>query len=134
MASTWSLHGAGSSPVRSNAARCAGVAWSRNWGICSFASFRLAAPKTVTRMDRPSEPPTCCVALSTPEAAPVSCGATLETAMRVSDTNCMPMPMLNTSIGPRMLPAYVLSTSVIVSQPRPPAASSAPITMNGLGP
>lgn len=44
------------------------------------------------------------------------------------------MPKPKTSMGPRMLPRYVLSTSVSVSQPSPTAARIAPTAMNGLGP
>lgn len=95
----------GQLPVRRNSARSAGVACCRKRGTTSSASFLLAVPYMVTRMDRPSEPPTCCVALSRPEAAPVSCTGTLDSAIRVSDTNSMPMPKLNTSIGPSTLPA-----------------------------
>ncbi|CAO0829284.1 hypothetical protein SMICM17S_07546 [Streptomyces microflavus] len=79
------------------------------------------------------EPPTCWVALRMPDAAPASFGATPDTAIRVSETNCMPMPRPKTSIGPRMEPRYVLWTSVSVSQPSPMAASSAPVTMKGFG-
>ncbi|CAM5649112.1 hypothetical protein SAVIM40S_08312 [Streptomyces avidinii] len=69
-------------------------------GTCFVASSRLAVPKTVTRMDRPSEPPTCWLALSSPEAAPASFGATPETAVSVSVTKLRPMPKPNRSIGP----------------------------------
>ncbi|MFD0395940.1 hypothetical protein ACFQ3Z_43205 [Streptomyces nogalater] len=46
-------------------------------------ALRVAVPYTVTRIDRPSEPPTCCIALSTPEAAPLSAGSTPETPIMV---------------------------------------------------
>ena len=36
--------------------------------------MRLAVPNTVTRMDRPSEPPTCCMTLSRLDAAPARSG------------------------------------------------------------
>jgi hypothetical protein len=98
------------------------------------ASLRLAVPKTVTSTDRPSEPPTCWVALRIPEAAPASFDSTPETAISVSDTKLRPMPKPKTSMGPRMLPAYVLSTPVRVSQPSPMADRTAPTVMKGLGP
>lgn len=76
----------------------------RNFGTWSVASFRLAVPNVVTRIDSPRDPPTCWEALRVPEAAPASFGAIPETAIRVSDTNCMPIPKPNTSIGPRIEP------------------------------
>jgi DNA invertase Pin-like site-specific DNA recombinase/transposase len=60
-----------------------------NPGICLVASSRLAVPKTVVRMDRPSDPPTCCMALSRPEAAPASCWATPDTAVTVTLTSAI---------------------------------------------
>src|SRR4029450_11316568 len=42
------------------------------------ASWRLAVPKAVTRMDSPRAPPTCWATFSRLEAAPASLGATPE--------------------------------------------------------
>src|SRR6266702_4813172 len=90
----------GSWPVRWNWARVAGVAVARNRATWSLASLRLAVPNTVTRIDNPSDPPTCCIAFSRPEAAPVSSRDTPETAMSVSGTNRNPRPSPNSNIGP----------------------------------
>ncbi|MFE9466507.1 hypothetical protein ACFYNW_23070 [Streptomyces virginiae] len=51
-------------------------------------------------MDRPSEPPTCWRAFSSPAAAPASFAPTPETAVKVSVTKFRPMPKPNSSIGP----------------------------------
>ncbi len=78
--------------------------------------------------------PICCIVLSSPDAAPDSRSGTLDRAISVSETNCRPMPVAKTSIGPRMLPGYVESTSIRVSQASPAAQHRAPVTMKGLGP
>src|SRR5574341_1196430 len=74
----------------------------RNWATWSLAALRLAVPNTVTRIDSPSDPPTCCMTFSRLEAAPDSSRDTPETATIVSGTNSSPMPNPNTSIGPRI--------------------------------
>ncbi len=103
-ASTSWPHGAGSWCDLANSAFCSAVPLARNFGSCFSASFVLAVPNTVVRMASPSEPPTCCIALSSPEAAPASCCATPETAVSVSVTKLSPMPKPNTSIGPSTPP------------------------------
>ena len=57
-------------------------------------------PNTVTRMARPSAPPTCWVTLTMLAAAPESSGATPASEVMVSGTNAMPMPAPSSSIGP----------------------------------
>ena len=97
----WSAQGAGSWPVCWNWAWASGGAVRRKSATWVEASLRLAVPKTVTRMERPSEPPTCCMTLRRLEAAPASCGGTPETATTVRGTNSRPMPRPNTTIGAR---------------------------------
>lgn len=82
--------GADSCCVRANSAFCSAESSAMNCGSCFSASSRIAVPKTVGRMAKPSEPPTCCVVLSSPDAAPASCGATPETAVSVSVTKVSP--------------------------------------------
>jgi hypothetical protein len=48
--------------------------------------------ETVERIASPSDPPTCCVVLSRPEASPESSGATLVVAAIVIGTNDIPRP------------------------------------------
>ncbi|CAM5233370.1 hypothetical protein SALBM311S_02206 [Streptomyces alboniger] len=103
-ASTSWPQGAGNCCVLANSAFCSAVPSVRNCGSCFSASSLLAEPNTVVRMDRPSEPPTCCMVLSSPDAAPASCWATPETAVSVSVTKFRPIPKPNTDIGPRTPP------------------------------
>ena len=49
--------------------------------------------ETVLSVARPSAPPTCCMVFSTPEPMPESAARTWWTAVRVSGTNVMPMPI-----------------------------------------
>ena len=44
-------------------------------GMWCFAA-RDAVPNTVTSTDSPSAPPTCCITLTSPDAAPASLGST----------------------------------------------------------
>ena len=60
----------------------------------------LAVPNTVTSTASPSEPPTCCITLTSPDAAPASAGATPSSAAVVSGTNASPLPRPKTSSGP----------------------------------
>ncbi|BCL23447.1 hypothetical protein GCM10017668_52900 [Streptomyces tuirus] len=133
-ANTSCPQGAGSWCVLANSAFCSAVPSAMNCGSCFSASSFVAVPKTVVRMDRPSDPPTCCVVLSSPEAAPASCGATPETAVSVSVTKFSPMPKPNTSIGPRTPLTYELSELMSACQASPVIASAEPTSMKGLGP
>ena len=83
--------------TRTSCTRACGVAPPRRW----LAALRVALPNTVTRMARPREPPSCYTTFTRLAAAPVSRGSTPERATRVSATNGKPMPMPNSSIGPR---------------------------------
>ena len=51
-----------------------------------------AEPKIVTRTARPTEAPTCCDTLTSPEAAPASRGSTACSPAEVSGTNAEPLP------------------------------------------
>ncbi len=103
-ASTSCDQGAGNWCVWANCAFCSGDPLVRKSWTCFPASSLLAVPKTVVKMARPIDPPTCCIALSSPDAAPASCGATPETAVSVSVTKFSPMPRPKISIGPRTPP------------------------------
>jgi hypothetical protein len=83
-----------------------GFGWGGADEVASWvvASLRLAVPKAVTRMERPREPPTCCMTLRRLEAAPASRGGTPETATTVRGTNSRPMPRANTTMGPSRPP------------------------------
>src|SRR6266542_2956720 len=133
-ASTLPAYGAGSWPVWANWARSCGVASAKKRATWVFASFLLAVPNTVTRIDRPREPPTCCMTLSRLDAAPDSRRSTPETATIVSGTNSRPIPNPNTSIGPRIPSTYPLVTDTCASQASPRAASTEPVNMRRLGP
>lgn len=109
----------GSSSVAANCAFSAGDASAMNDGNCFSTSSRLAVPKTVTRMDSPSEPPTCWLALSSPDAAPASCCATPETAVSVRVTKLSPIPKPKSTIGPSTPLRYELSGVISVCQKRP---------------
>ncbi len=61
---------------------------------------RVAAPYTVTRIDNPRAPPTCCMALSRPDAAPDEPASTAETPITVSGVKTMPVPTPYSSRGP----------------------------------
>ncbi len=54
--------------------------------------FRSAVTATVLSTARPSEPPICCMAFSTPEPIPESRSPTPWTAVSVIGTNTNPMP------------------------------------------
>ncbi len=53
---------------------------------------------TEERIARPSAPPTCCIVLRTPEPMPESSGRRWCTAVRVTVTKVMPMPIDISSI------------------------------------
>ncbi|MFD4609038.1 hypothetical protein ACFWOT_13170 [Streptomyces sp. NPDC058440] len=55
----------------------------------------------MTRIDRPSEPPTCCIALSTPEAAPRSAGSeTPSSATPAAGGIFWPRPAIGLEVTP----------------------------------
>ena len=63
------------------------------------AGAARAAAKTVMRMPRPSEAPSCWATLSRPEAAPASRGATPAMPAAVSGVKAMPMPTPTSASG-----------------------------------
>src|SRR3954465_9765272 len=63
------------------------------------SAFATRVADTVLRIARPSEPPTCWVVFSSPEASPASAGATPFVAEIVIGTNDIPNP------APRMIMA-----------------------------
>ena len=69
--------------------------------VACGAACRTAVLNAVTRMARPSDPPTCWVTLTMLDAAPESCGCTPASEVMVSGTNATPIPPPSSSIGPR---------------------------------
>ena len=61
---------------------------------------RLAVPNTVTSTARPRDAPTCCITLTSPEAAPACSGCTPCSAAPVSGTNAVPLPRPTSTSGP----------------------------------
>src|SRR5450631_4382613 len=98
------------------------------------AAWRCAVANAVVKIAKPSEPPTCCITFSSPDADPDSCGSTPATATMVSGTNKNPMPRPKTTSGPSKLATYVLCTLTSDSHHRPDAHITPPSTMNGFGP
>ena len=86
------------------------------------------------RIARPSAPPTCCDVLISPDASPVSCGSTPDTAAIVIGTNANPSPTAATSDGNRMSPRYVPPTSTCANQTSAIAVSTRPDVRIGLNP
>ena len=114
-----------SSPVASQNAASA------PWTKTSFAAsardvpagtstpFVVAAPKTVTSTASPSEPPTCCMTLVSPDAAPACAGSTPSSPAVVSGTKARPLPSAKTSSGPTSAPYPLVALSwVSHSSPR----------------
>ncbi len=59
----------------------------------------VALVETVTRMASPSDSPICWPVMSSGEASPASSRRTPETAVNVSGTKDVPMPMAMNSVG-----------------------------------
>jgi hypothetical protein len=81
-------------PVTADDTACA-----RAWTEPAPPEERSAEANTVTRIPRPSEPPSWWATLTTPEAAPASSGATPAMPAAVSGVSAAPMPMPIMTIG-----------------------------------
>ena len=67
---------------------------------CASSAWVTRVVEMVERIASPSDPPTCCVVLSRPEASPESWGATPVVAAIVIGTNDIPRPIARiTSAG-----------------------------------
>ena len=99
----------------------------------SAAADVLALPNTVTNTASPSAPPTCCMTLTRPDAAPASRGSTPSSAAVVSGTNASPFPAPNTTRGPTS-EAYPACSSSWVSHSMPRVDSTIPVIITGRAP
>src|SRR3954453_18193967 len=101
---------------------------------CATAYEAVADVAIVFRNAMPSEAPTCCIVLTSADAAPASWSGTPSSAVDDSGTNTCPIPRLISSIAGTTCTAYDVDGDSCVSQSIPTAADAKPADARTLGP
>src|SRR3954462_6559319 len=94
----------------------------------------VAEVAIVLRNAMPSDAPTCCIVLTSADAAPASWFGTPSSAVDDSGTNTCPMPRLISSIAGTTWTAYDVDGDSCVSQSMPTAAEAKPAEARIRGP
>src|SRR4051794_17554749 len=94
----------------------------------------LAPVAIVTRTLSPSETPSCCAALTTPDAAPASSGATPASAAPVSGASADPIPRPRSMSGTTMSGKNGVVSPRRLSHAMPTSAIDTPVTSSRASP
>src|SRR4051812_33722241 len=101
---------------------------------CAAAYDTVALVAIVFRNATPSDPPTCCIVLTSALAAPASWLGTPSSAVDASGTNTWPMPRLINSIDGTTCVPYADDAGSWVSHSIPSAAELKPAAARMRGP
>src|SRR3954452_17868235 len=82
----------------------------------------------------PSDPPTCRLVFTRPDASPESRGDESDIAIVTTDGNVRPAPSPNSNRAGRMLTRYVAVAGITLSRSSPPAMRPSPGTSTERGP